>query len=85
MTQTWLNNNAVMVTFWNGTAQIPYTVGEFLSSINSMKINGLTPADGINMITSSTRDFKFEFDLTKGFRMASQNYANFNITVEKKV
>ena len=83
--QTWLNNNSVMVLFWNGTAQIPYTVGEFLSSINSMKINGQTPRNGINAITSTTRNYKFEFDLTKGFRMASLNYADFNITVEKKI
>ena len=85
LNQTWLNNNYVLVSFWNGYDQIPYTAGEFLSSINSMKINGLTPVDGINTITSTTRNFKFEFDLTKGFRMASSNYANFNVTVDKKI
>ena len=85
LNQTWLNNNSVLVTFWNGTAQIPYTVGEFFSSINSMKINGQTPENGINGITSITRNFKFEFDLTKGFRMASLYYSDFNVTVEKKI
>lgn len=85
LNQTWLNNNAVMLTFWNGSAQIPYTVGEFFSSINSMKINGQTPANGINAITSTTRNFKFEFDLTKGFRMPSLYYADYNVTVEKKI
>lgn len=83
--QSWLNNNSVMLTFWNGSAQIPYTVGEFFSSINSMKINGQSLANGINTITSFTRNFKFEFDLTKGFRMPSQNYADYNVTVEKKI
>lgn len=37
----------------------------------------------MELISATTRNFKFEFDLTKGFRMASQNCANFNITVEK--
>ena len=85
LNQTWLNNNSVLVTFWNGSAQIPYTVGEFFSSINSMKIDGQTPVNGINAITSTTRNFKFEFDLTKGFRMPSRNYADYNVTVEKKI
>ena len=85
LNQTWLNNNAVMLTFWNGTDQIPYTVGEFFSSITSMRINGQTPANGINAINSTTRNFKFEFDLTKGFRMASLYYADYNVTVEKKI
>lgn len=82
----WGFNQTGMLRYWNGSQSILFTVGEFLSMVDSIKFMGKdNMQDGINQIKPNTRVFSLEIDLSSAFKLPSIDYSQYNVSVEKRL